>query len=212
MKNLILGIMLVFLLVGCSQNRVVVPPNGGVSISPIKPIWISGIYVEGSKYTKDLPLEQKNENLKVVNAGFYLANTNNKISQLVYAFDISIIKPFSEKRVYTRAILENPMDASQPIIYEYYLDKEDKSTKATHATIDSVVMDKAYFLSFEVYSDEARKNLISRIDQKIVSVVDNTTGCVKLADSFMEEHFSNIIVGKKVIPISKVIIACVRYQ
>ena len=160
---------------------------------------------------KNLPLEQKNENLKVVNAGFWLANTYNKISQLVYAFDINIIKPFNQERVYTRAILENPMNPSQPIIYEHYLNKSESSTKVTHATIDNVTMNKTYLLSFEVYSDKERKNLISKIDQKIVSVVDNTTGCVKLTDIFMNEKFSLYAVAGGV-PIDKVIIACVKYK
>lgn len=211
MKNLFLGIFLIFILTGCVQNGVVVPPNGGASISIIKPIWISGIYIEGNEYSKNLPLEQKNENLKVVNAGFWLANTNNKISQLVYAFDINIIKPFNQERVYTRAILENPMNPSQPIIYEHYLNKSESSTKVTHATIDNVTMNKTYLLSFEVYSDKERKNLISKIDQKIVSVVDNTTGCVKLTDIFMNEKFSLYAVAGGV-PIDKVIIACVKYK
>ncbi|RZV18438.1 hypothetical protein [Aliarcobacter butzleri] len=211
MKNLFLGIFLIFILTGCVQNGVVVPPNGGASISIIKPIWISGIYIEGNEYSKNLPLEQKNENLKVVNAGFWLANTNNKISQLVYAFDINIIKPFNQERVYTRAILENPINPSQPIIYEHYLNKGESSTKVTHATIDNVTMNKTYLLSFEIYSDKERKNLISKIDQKIVSVVDNTTGCVKLSDIFMNEKFSLYAVAGGV-PIDKVIIACVKYK
>ncbi len=171
-------------------------PNGGASVIISKPIWISGIKTN-EKYTFDFPSGVETEKLKITNAGLWLANTNGKLSQLIYSVDISIKKPFSKSRVYTKSILSNPSNKNKPIIYNHYLDLKDKNTKITHATLDNVKMYGEYKIILEVYEDKEKKVLISRLEQNIVSAVDNIGGCIKLDQKLKERLYGHLVKGDK---------------
>lgn len=196
---------------GCAaiSPKVRIPPNGGAAIKVANPVWITGTSRDDINYSSQLPMPMENEYLKVVNAGYWLANANGKISQLVYSFDLSIKKPISLDQVYTRVILDNPEDMKKPIIYEHYLKKNERSTHVTHATVQNVKVGATYHMVFEVYSDINRTKLLTKIDQPIVSLADNTSGCLELSEEMMRTIYSNILDPHgKVIPIDKLIFAC----
>lgn len=196
---------------GCAttSSKYRIAPNGGAAVKIAKPVWITGTYRDDMSFSSKLPIAQENEYLKVVNAGYWLANANGKVSQLVYAFDLSIKKPISEDKVYTRVILENPSDINKPIVYEHYLNKSERSTHVTHATVQNVKLGASYHLIFEVYRDLNRTQLLTKIDQPIVSLADNTSGCLELSKELMEAQYGNILdPNGKPIPIDKLIFAC----
>lgn len=205
--------MSLLLLAGCaSKHGVVIPPNGGAAITVKKPVWISGIHVNELKYSASLPEPEENQFLKVVNAGYWLANTNVKISQLVYTFDLTNKKVFPQDKVYTSSSFTNPEDKTKPIVYTGTLDNTMGSTHITHATVNNVQMNEEYILKFNVYSDPERTQLITSIHQKIVSPVDNTNGCIKLSHQYMQEVFGYMRDPQgKPIPVEKLMINCVRY-
>jgi hypothetical protein len=207
--SLVLGVTL--LVGGCTavSSKYSIPPNGGAAIKVAKPVWITGTYRDDMSFSSKLPIAQENEYLKVVNAGYWLANANGKVSQLVYAFDLSIKKPISDDKVYTKVILENPADTNTSIIYKHYLNTNERSTHVTHAIVQNVKLGDTYHMIFEVYSDANRTKLLTKIDQPIVSLADNTSGCLELSEDVMQVMYSNILDPHgKVIPIDKLIFAC----
>ncbi|MDQ6968438.1 MAG: hypothetical protein Q9M14_07140, partial [Mariprofundaceae bacterium] len=141
-------------------------------------------------YTKDFPAPIDNKYMKVVNAGYWLANTNGKLSQLVYILEMTNKRVFSQDVVYTKSIFSNPEDESKPIIYNGTLNNVHHTVKVTHATVQNVTFNKKYHLIFEIYSDQEQTELISRIDQIIVAPVDNTTGCVQISSEVRNDLFS----------------------
>lgn len=196
---------------GCSSksSKLVLPPKGGASIKVMEPVWITGTKRPDASYSLASPEAKETDYLQVINAGYWLANTHGKISQLVYAFDLSIKKPFPQDIVYTRAIFTNPENIDKPIVYEHFLDNKYKSTKVTHATLSNVEMGKTYHMIFEVYSDKNRTQLLTKIDQPIVSLVDNISGCVKLDNAFMIAIYGKMLdPSGQTIPVDKLIIAC----
>lgn len=200
------------LLSGCaSQHGVVIPPNGGAGITVNKQVWVSGIHESYLKYSQSFPDAQENKFLKVINAGYWLTNTNGKISQLVYSLDINNKKVLPQSKVYTRSSFTNPEDKNNPFVYTGTLDNTIGSSHITHATVNNVKLNEEYIMSFYVYSDSNRTKLLTYISQKIVSPVDNTNGCVKFTNEYMHEIFGNIRDPKgRLIPIDKLIINCVR--
>lgn len=214
MKKLmwVLIVVILGLLSSClNQNaRYVMPPNGGASVMAKKPVWLSGIRVQDLEYTYGYPDPVENDYARVVNAGFYLANINGQISQLIMSLDLTIKKVFSD-RVYTKAILQNPSNPAKPFIYEHYLDTNNKSTRVRHSPVFNVKMGDTYHLAVEFYGDEARTRLLSRIDQVIKSPVDNTSGCVTLDQGLKKMLYGDARdpLGKP-IPLDKIIIACMK--
>jgi hypothetical protein len=206
----IVFLTIISLVIGCSaKSGFVIPPNGGASIMIDKPMWISGIKEKDLAYSKHFPEAEENEYLKVVNAGYWLANTNGKISQLVYSFELNNKKIFSSPKVYTLSSFTNPINKNSPIVYYGDLDNIIGSTKITHATVDNVKLNTEYHMVFEVYSDSKRTNLITRLNQKIISPVDNSTGCIKLSTEYKNEKLSSIPSPQGgLIPTNKLIIAC----
>lgn len=203
-------LILIFLLTGCVSQPVkyAVPPKGGLAVVPSEPIWLSGIQIKDLHFTKSYPVAEENEMLKVVNAGYWLANGKGKISQLVYTLELNIKKP-SAARVYTRSILTNPNDSNAPFVYEHYLDSKDSSTKIHHSPLVGVKLGHEYHMVFEVYADLKRSNLISKIEQKIISPVGNSGGCVKIEHEYMNKLFGNLKDPEgNTVPPNKVIIAC----
>ena len=197
------------LLVSCAaQQSYKVPPPGGLVVVAHKPIWLAGIRVENKEYTDAMPDVAESEHTRTVNAGYWLANGNGKISQLLYEFEISIKNPFDE-RVYTRSILSNPAAISSPFIYEHYLESTDKATKVRHGPLNNVKRGAEYHLIFEFYKDPTRTELLDRIDQKIIAPVDNSSGCVEVSAEYKKALFGNLPDPQgKIVPIDKVIIAC----
>ncbi len=176
-----------------------------------KPIWISGIQENSLPYSKNFPKRQENKFLKVINAGYWLANTNGKISQLVYIFELNNKKIFSQSKVYTRSSFTNPANINKPFVYTGTLSNTVGSTKIAHSTVRNVKLNAQYEMIFEVYSDSNRTKLITEIKQKIISPVDNTSGCVKFSNEYMHEIFGNILdPNGRLIPVEKLIIDCVR--
>ncbi len=119
----------------------VVPPKGGAAIILKSPVWLTGVSSPEDKmdlapYAKQFPVAVNTEHLRVVNAGYWIAN-QDKPSQVFYEFAMTIAKPFAG-RVFTRALLQNPAEPDQPIKYEHYLDPKEKSTKATHGPLANI--------------------------------------------------------------------------
>lgn len=205
-------LLFIILIQGCAiRNGHVSPPNGGVAITVTQPVWASGVQETNLKYSELFPKPEENNFLKVVNAGYWLANTNGKISQLVYAFDLTNKKVFPQPKVYTRFYFTNPQNKDKPFIYLGTLDNIAGSTKVTHATVSNVELHKEYAMIFEAYSDINRTQLITRINQKIISPVDNSNGCVRFSKEYMSEMFGHIP-GPKGTPLSvnKLMISCVK--
>lgn len=189
----------------------VVPPKGGAAIVLKSPVWLTGVSSSGQEgalapYAEDFPPPVQTEHLKVVNAGYWLANLK-KPSQVVYEFTMTVTKPF-DSRVYTRVLLEDPSARDSPIKYEHYLDPAERSTRVTHGPLSGVKRGEKYTFSFEVFSDEARTTSVERIVQSIVSPLDNSGGCVELRPEVMAVAFPSLTSGT--IPIEKIMLACDR--
>ena len=181
----------------------VMPPQGGAAIYLERPVWLSGISNDAIvSDAGQLPAPERTEHFVVVNAGYWLVN-QDKPSQVVYEFALTVTKPF-ERRVFTRIRLDNPEDASSPITYEHYLDPAQKSTKVTHGPLKQVRANAQYTLMLEIFADESRSVLLERVAQKIVSPLDNASGCVQLHPSIMKALFY----VKKNIPLEKLSLAC----
>lgn len=151
-----------------------------------KPIWFPGTettnYQKVAPFTEGFPARVATEHFSVINAGYWLANLNKKPNQLVYFFQLNVDKPY-KSRVFTRVTLENPIDQNKPFIYEHYLDPNEKSTQATHATLQNVRLGQKYELSYEIFSDSARTDLIEKIIQIVEAPLDNTSGCIDIPKS-----------------------------
>ena len=186
----------------------VVPPKGGVTILLKEPVWLTGTAEPSAIYSTSYPQPVKTERFEIVNAGFWLAN-QTKPTQVIYEFTLRVIKPF-EKRVYTRVLLSDPENAARPIKYEHYLDPQEKSTKATHGPLAMVSEGAKYSMTFEVFADENRTELIEKITQELTSPLDNTSGCVGISNELKSILFPGIksLMTSKKIPIEKVNLAC----
>jgi len=183
-------------------------PNGGAGINVQKPVWLSGIKLKEDSYSSSFPKAEENEHLKVINAGYWLANTQGRKSQLIYRFQVNIKKPFSDKKVWTKMTLSNPSNENKDIVYTHYLNKKDKNTGGTHATLSNVKLNKKYNMIIEVFSDENRTKLISKLNQTIISPVDNTSGCIKLNQEFKKEKYGYLVDGTKILSLDHLIILC----
>jgi len=96
-----------------------------------------------------------------------------------YKVFIDVVTP-PEKRIYTRAILQNPQDPKAPFVYEHYLDPEIRSTTLTHGPVQGLRIYQDYTVEFIAYSDETRTKEIDHLTQKIRSYVDTTGRNLKL--------------------------------
>jgi hypothetical protein len=189
----------------------VAPPKGGAAILLKKPVWLTGVRPDSgdsapAQYAAEFPARATSEHMKVVNAGFWLAN-QDKPSELFYEFTLQRIKPFS-KRLYTRVLLENPSDRNSPVKYEHHWDPAEKSSKVTHGALLNVKRGERYTLTYELFTDESRTMLFERLTQVIVSPLDNTSGCVNLQQDVMLEEFPALKSSK--VPIEMVMLACDR--
>jgi len=185
-------------------------PNGGAAINVQKPVWLSGIKLNENSYSSSFPKAEENEYLKVIKAGYWLANTNGKKSQLIYRFQVDIKKPFSDKKVWTKMTLSNPSNENKDIVYTHYLNTKDKNTGGTHLPLSNVKLNKKYNMIIEVFSDENRTKLISKLNQTIISPVDNTSGCIKLNQEFKKEKYGYLVDGTNILSLDHLVILCDR--
>ncbi len=160
------------------------------------PLWITAVKRVDRPYSWSFPEPATSEHFTVVNAGYWLWSKENS-TQVTYEFSLNVTNPFPE-RVFTRATLENPESAEKAIVYEHYLDPDNRTTKVTHGPLRSLKMNQEYTLTFEAFSEPSRTILLDRVTQQIVSLVDNADGCVDLAKEAKQEHFAGIPApGKK---------------
>lgn len=213
MKYIIATLALALAITGCqTASKSVMPPQGGAAIDLGTQTWaFSGIRVKGMDYFKvNYPKAKKSKNFEIVNAGFILANAYNKRSQIMYNFDLNV-KNLPKGKTYTRATLEDPNNPSKPIVYEHYLNQNNHTTHVGHGPLKNVVLNKIYHFKFELFADEARTKLIDKIEQDLVSPLDNTSGCVTIVDDYKKVYVKNIVdPNGKSIPMDKIIIACDR--
>ena len=173
-----------------------VPPKGGAALVIKDPVWLTAVSLSDdeskrSPYANEFPAAVQTEHLKVVNAGFWLANDKKLLTQVYYQFSMTVAKPF-EGRVYTRVLMDNPADPAKPIQYEHHLDPKERSTEATHGPLASVKRGEKYTLRFEVFSDEARTKSLEQVVQAIIAPLDSTSGCVELRPEVMLAAFPKL--------------------
>ena len=213
MKRIIVIVSLVFIMAACqstSSPKYVIPANGGASIDVgNKGFKLSGVKVAGMEsFEVVYPQAEKTQHIEVVNAGLILANGYGKHSQIIYQLDVNV-KGLLQDRAYTRAILENPIDPLSPFIYEHHINNNERSTSILHGPLTNVFLHKEYSLKFELYADAARTKLIDKIEQVIVSPLDNTSGCVEMSPDYKKLHFGRTKDPKgNVIPLDKLMIWC----
>jgi len=214
MKCIIAIFSLMFVITGCqstSSPKPVIPANGGASIDVGNTGWkLSGVKVAGMEsFEVVYPQAEETEHFKVVNAGFILANGYGKRSQIIYQFELNV-KALPQERAYTRAILENPVDPSSPFIYEHQINNNERSTNIIHGPLHNVVLHKKYNLKLELYADAARTELMDKVEQVIISSLDNTSGCVEMSPDYKKVYLGGTTGPTgNVIPLDKLMILCV---
>ncbi|EJB8584233.1 hypothetical protein F0M03_11840 [Vibrio parahaemolyticus] len=214
---LLKGLVVAFagFLLGCqstSTSGVVIPPNGGAAISVGSGgWWLSGINKSGMEgFSVSYPEGVSSEHMHVVNAGFYVADAYGKVSQVINRYTISFLN-LPNKKLYTKAIIENPQDAAQPIIYTHYILSHEKSTNVTHGPLEGIEIGRIYKFKFELYSDEEMTKLVDTIHQDIVSPLSNVSGCTELEPDYKKLYMGNIRDPKgNLIPIDKLMLSCVK--
>ena len=212
MKRIIV-ILLMFIMTACqstSSPKYVIPANGGASVDfGNKGLKLSGVKTAGMEsFEVVYPQAEQTQHLEVVNAGFILANGYGKRSQIIYQLELNV-KGLPQDRAYTRAILENPIDLSSPFIYEHHINNNERSTNIIHGPLTNVFLHKEYSLKFELYANAARTKLIDKIEQIIVSPLDNTSGCVEMSHDYKKLHLGGTKDPKgNIISLDKLMIWC----
>ena len=157
-KNLILTLLL-FLMFGCTSKP--------IPFYTKKPLFLIGTYQKGNNITEPHP--EKSRYLRTNAGGFLLMQ-----SFAAYKVFIDIIqKP--EKRYYTKAILQNPLDSNAPFVYEHYIDPDTSTATLTHGPVKGLQIHKNYTVEFILYEDKNRTKEIDRLTQKIRCYVDTTS-------------------------------------
>ena len=202
-------------LVGCqsaSNSAFIIPANGGASVSAgSQGWWFSGIEQAGMEnHAASYPEGSSSQHMQIVDAGYYVADAYGKVSQIIYRYNINF-KSLPKSKLYTKAILENPLNRRDPFIYQHYILPEEKSTQVTHGPLGGVVKGQLYDFRFELYSDDARTDLVDSISQKVLSPLDNTNGCVDLEPDYKKVYMDNIKDPKgRVIPLDKLMLSCAK--
>jgi hypothetical protein len=162
--KLVVALTILCLLAGCIS-----PPLG---VKKSDHLFSIGTYQKGNNITEPQP--QESEYLRTSTGGF-------EIIQGLAAFKlyIDIIKS-PARRVYTRAIVPNPQDLSEPFVYDHYLDPSTPSTTITHGPVLGLKMYKDYIIEFILFADESRTQEIDRLTQKIRCYLDTTGPQLKL--------------------------------
>lgn len=194
------------------KPRFVTPPNGGAAISVGNTgWWFSGIEQKGTEdFSVSYPKAASSKHIKIVNAGYYLANAYGSVSQIIYSYNVNF-NDIDDEKLYTRAILENPQDKAQPFIYQHHISKKEGSTQITHGPLHGVKEGQYYEFKFELYKDEAMTQLIDSVIQQTLSPLDNTSGCVKMSRDYQEVYMANIKDPKgRTIPTDKLMVSCIK--
>ncbi|OIQ26533.1 hypothetical protein [uncultured Vibrio sp.] len=201
-------------LLGCqstSNTGFVIPPNGGAAVSAGQGWWFSGIEEVGMEnHTASYPKRAISQHMEIVNAGYYVADAYGQVSQIIYRYNIDF-KSLPNSKLYTKAILQNPLNRRDPIIYQHYILQEEKSTQVTHGPLNNVVNGQLYDFRFEIYNDEAMTDLVDSISQKVRSPLDNTSGCVEIEPDYKNVYMGNIKdPNGRIIPLDKLMLSCVK--
>ena len=140
--------------------------SGSILSSPSQPNLISGTYQSGDNLTEPRP--QKGIYIKTNMGGFQIVQ-----GFAGYKLFIDVIK-HPEQRLYSRTIVENPIDPSSPFIYDYHLDPTTPNTTLTHGPVKGLKIHHDYKITYILFEDEAREKEVDRIEQKIRSYIDTT--------------------------------------
>jgi hypothetical protein len=150
---------------------VVAPSLAAAQKSPPMELVI-GTYREGNNLTEPRPAQSKY--FKTTLGAFQLVQ-----GFAGYKWFIEVIER-PEKRIYTRGIIENPMDPKKPFVYDGFIDPSTPSTVITHGPAMGLKMYGDYTLEFIAYEDEARTQEIDKLTQIVRSYVDTTGPKLKL--------------------------------
>ncbi len=137
-----------------------------------QPVFVRGTYQEGHDATEPRPAESRYFKTEI--AGFAIVN-----GVAGYRAFIDVITPPSQ-RIYTRAILENPVNSNTPIVYEHYIDPETGSTEVTHFPVIGLRIYNNYTITLIAYEDEARTVEIDRLKQEVRSYIDTTADPISI--------------------------------
>ncbi|MEZ8827062.1 hypothetical protein AB6E04_22195 [Vibrio amylolyticus] len=201
-------------LLGCqstSNTGFVIPPNGGAAVSAGQGWWFSGIEEAGMEsHAASYPEGAVSQHMEIVNAGYYVADAYGQVSQIIYRYNLNF-KNLPNRKLYTKAILQNPLNRRDPFIYQHHILPEEKSTQVTHGPLNNVVNSQLYDFRFELYCDEGMTDLVDSISQKVLSPLDNTNGCVEIEPDYKKLYMGNIKDPKgRIIPLDKLMLSCVK--
>ncbi|HKM37722.1 MAG TPA: hypothetical protein VJY83_08820 [Thiopseudomonas sp.] len=169
-----------FMMAGCEALKT---ENKLVYFASAKPLWLAGVQNENLAYTKEYPQAVETAHFKVVNAGFWMFIDKDLKSILAYEYTLSVTKAFTEP-VYMKITLDNPADPSSPFIYESVFQPENKTSSVRHNPVTGVRLGAQYKLVLEVFSDADLQNQIEKVEQIMISPVDNSTGAIVLSEEY----------------------------
>ena len=170
MKHIFILVIFAFALTGCVTSS---PVN-----SPDQVLLISGVYEKGHNVTEPRPITSKY--FKTTFGGF--KSFDNTAGYLL----VAEIWKHPTKRLYTKFIIENPLDRSKPVIYSHYIDPSTPDTRVEYGPVSGLEIYKDYTIEIVAYDDEKMTRKVDHLVQKIRSYVD-TTGPVLLMKNGMEE-------------------------
>lgn len=98
-----------------------------------------------------------------------------------YLVEIEVIKK-PRRTLYTRAILQNPLDPLIPFVYEHFIDGGTGSTILGHGPVMGLKLDETYTVELILYQDKDRKKEIDRLTQPVRSYVDTSGPTLKVSD------------------------------
>lgn len=188
----------------------VVPPQGGLAVEFKEPVWLTGIKTDADgAISAEFPQPVSSDHFKVKNAGYWLGR-KDKPNQVFYYFALDVTRHFDQE-VHTRMLLADPEHPDTPIRYEDDLKPSAGSVGVTHGPLAQVQRGQDYMLTFEVFADQARTELLERVEQKIIAPFDNTSGCVTLPDPLKRVLMSTFTGPRgQTVPLEKMILLCDR--
>lgn len=144
------------------------------SRSAEKPLLLLGVS-EGSGNAAD-PRPSQSASFRTQRAGFQV------IQGLAgYVVFIDVIKR-PDRKQYTRAVLQNPLDPLSPFVYEHFIDPETPRTVLSHGPVKGLQLHKEYRVELILYEDEGRTKEIDRLTQLVRSYVDTAGPKLKISD------------------------------
>ncbi len=98
-----------------------------------------------------------------------------------YLVEIAVVKK-PRRTLYTRAILQNPLDPLMPFVYEHFIDGETGATNLGHGPVMGLKLHETYSVELILYQDKERKEEIDRLTQLVRSYVDTSGPTLKVSD------------------------------